>query len=679
MESLPTSAQRPSYVVVPTSTNFDTFFIRADFQFSPKDSLAAKFNSTAGNDIFPLDSQVPGFRTSAEPTSKGGDLRYDHLTSSPSVFTVSFGFNRFTSTLSQADPGPALPYIKISGFSPLGLPLSVPAQRAPTRSAQARGTWEKISPRHNLTLGGEFRSIATETVTQGGLRGAFLFSSLVNFLRGKSDYARIMQGDVQRDSGMNFLTGFAQDSWRLTRAVTLNYGFRWDYYGVIHERRNLLSTFLPNGPGLVQVGTRGINTLYHPDLNNFGPRLGFVFDPSGQNHVLIRAGYGIFYDAPPLDYFLSQSAPNTIVPGAAYDPIASGVVAAVSRYGFTWRSGPPGFGLNTGPPFDLFVADHNLRTPYTQSYNLGVAWTPTTKTLFQLTYAGSEAHKLYRLGDLNQPTPGPPDTAQSRRPFVQTFGNYAVINALESRSSSNYNSLLMSLEAHQWHGLDIRASYSLSHSIDDASDGIDFDFGLAYPQNSENTRGERASSTFDVRHRFTATFLYKLPRVEARHGVVDFILGGWNFSDVALLQSGHPLTVVTLSNPSGTNEFADRPDLVANPNRSPNAFLAFNAFSDNFFNRFGNLPRNAILGPNFFDTDVRISKDYALSEGKILQFSAQVFNVINRSNFGPPEHILSDGSAMFGHILSTANDADGHPRLGNGGPRKIQFGLRFTF
>ena len=185
-----------------------------------------------------------------------------------------------------------------------------------------------------------------------------------------------------------------------------------------------------------------------------------------------------------------------------------------------------------------------------------------------------------------------------------------------------------------------------------------------------------------MRQRFALSLLYEVPSQHRFGGVLDFLSRGWKLSATTALQSGHPFGVVTLSNPSGTNEFADRPDLVGKPatgSGHADAFLRFAAFSDQFTDRFGTLPRNAMVGPRFTNVDVGLAKDCKTSERVHVQLRADIFNLLNHLNLALPDQLLSDGPNVFGTVTSTTDMGDGNLRLGSGGARQIQLGLKLTF
>jgi hypothetical protein len=238
------------------------------------------------------------------------------------------------------------------------------------------------------------------------------------------------------------------------------------------------------------------------------------------------------------------------------------------------------------------------------------------------------------------------------------------------------------------HGLSGFATYAWSHSIDDASDGIDYAAGIALPQDSTNLRAEHGNSSFDTRHRFTVAFNYQVPRLTA---VPAWLGKGWQLNTIATVQSGRPIPIANSDDTSGRWNYRQRPNLVAgvNPIRShwtpTTGYLNPAAFTQPDWGTFGNLGRNQIYGPGFWNDDFSLLKTTPLRRGLELQLRAEFFNIFNHPNFALPNGSLSFGSDASGNPLpvgalsQTPDVAQGNPGLGGGGPRVLQFSARLQF
>jgi hypothetical protein len=324
---------------------------------------------------------------------------------------------------------------------------------------------------------------------------------LTDFLQGIPSGGEILQGNTNRNTYQNSHAFYAQDSYRITHQLTLNYGLRWDYFGVIAEQNNLLSNFDPAN-GLRQVGTDGLTSLYHPDYKNFSPRASVAYDLNGKGNTVIRVGFGQFFDVFSQDFFLGQVPYNAATPGSAYNNIGPRPILSNGSVAPQIVAGQPvfsGFGASS----NVFAVDQHLPTPYMFNYNLNVQQQLGKAAVLQVGYVGSEGHHLFRFRDINQLVT--PTSASLPYP------NFGYINYLETSANSVYNSLQAQLRIRDIHGLASTVNYNYSHSIDNASDGTDFEPNASQPNNSYRVDLERGNSNFDVRHRFTWMLDYKLP------------------------------------------------------------------------------------------------------------------------------------------------------------------------
>ena len=190
---------------------------------------------------------------------------------------------------------------------------------------------------------------------------------------------------------------------------------RWDYYGVVAEKNHLFSDFIPTSAttgDLTQVGPGGLSNLYNPDKKDFSPRASIVWDVTGKGTTVLRAGYGLFFDAFSQDMMLGHLPyPTFYAPGPAYNNIGPNPVqmanlnpAAVDANGVyipnTPIYGTPGCGVEC----DIFSFDRNIKTPYMENYNFNIQHQFSSKMSLQVGYVGSQGHRLFRFFDINQPS-----------------------------------------------------------------------------------------------------------------------------------------------------------------------------------------------------------------------------------------------------------------------------------
>ncbi len=718
---------RPNlFVTTRASNDVDSFIGKIDHSFNENNQLTGRYFYGTSNQSFPLAIQagniLPGYNTVTPTKVHLLSLSYLKIFSSTKVNEVRFGYNNFkqgffpedgsfdprsiglnTGVTNPQDFG--LPFIRIrndaiGGIASIGSNLSVPRARTDVNYHFIDNFSWKVGG-HDLKLGYEFRRTTVDAFFDAGYRGRLDFDSLADFLSGTLSGGRSARGNSDRNTFQNSHTLYLQDSWRFNRNLTLNAGVRWDYFGVIGEKNNLLSNF-DRTRGLVLVGTNGLDKLYNSDLNNFSPRLGFAWDLTGKSQTVIRGGWGLFYDAFSQDFFTGQLPFNTFNPGPAYNPVGPSPIL------FSFSTTPTI--VNNVPIFtgysdsDVFAVDRNLKTPYIQNYNLNLQHQLTKNVVLQIGYVGSTGRKLFRYRDINQPVNPAVSTARpfDNGPFAPSGGTFFYVNHLETTSNSNYNSLQTSLNIRNFKGISSQINYTWSHSIDDASDGQDYVANATQPDNSYRVDLERGNSNFDIRQRFVATVSYELP---------NFIkslprLGeGWQFNAIVTLRTGSPFHVNLFDDFNGTGEFFPRPDLVGDPyagTSGPDKFLNLSAFKvPCTFDaggscipstyHFGSLGRNSLIGPGYKNLDFSVFKTTKLTDRVKLQLRAEIFNILNHPNFASPLLPGFSADASFNGLDATGRGIGflpitvtpdvgiGNPFLGGGGSRNIQFSARLSF
>ena len=628
---------------------------------------------------------------------------------------VRGGYNRFFETFFPQDSGLdpraiglattsnpqdfGLPLITISGFSSIGANASLPRGRVDT-NWQYFTNFSYNAGKHNWKMGYEFRRTVVNQFFDAGYRGKISFDDLDSFLAGDIGSGRQASGDSHRVTFQNNDGFYVQDNFRFTPRLTLNYGLRWDYYGVIGEKNNRLSILDPNptSGGLRFVGSQGLSSLYPKDYNNFGPRIGLAWDAFGTGRTVVRAGWGLAYDAFSQDFFAGQLPFNTFNPGPAFNPGGPSPILFSFSPVSTITTGDPVFPASDFSDSDVFTVSQKLRTPYMQNFNLNVQQQLSSDVAFQIGYVGSIGRKLFTYSDINQ---GLPNTDGARPfdngPFAPSGGTFFYVNEFESAATSSYHSLQTSLNIRNWHGLNSTVNYTWSHSIDTASDGQDFVANATQPDNSFNRAAEKASSNFDIRNAFKWFFGYELPKTSHQWS------SGYGLDGVLSVTSGQPFSVTWQfeDDYNGTGEFFGRPDLVGDPfagTRTPDRFLNLSAFQApcapdgsgfcvDGTQHFGNLKRNAFVGPGFRSFDLGFFKNTDLGEKLKLQIRVDFFNVFNHANFSNPVlpnfavDFLANGidpatnrGTGFLPITATPDVGIGNPFLGGGGPTQYSVG-----
>jgi outer membrane receptor protein involved in Fe transport len=715
----------------------DSLIFKIDQHFGrgeASDLLTARYFYGDSDQSFPLalggGTTVPGFNTVTPTRVQVLSLSYTHLLTPKLLLEVRGGWNRFaegffpedqsfnpatiglnTGVTNKQDFG--LPQISFSdGTSGLGGNNSLPRHRFDT-NWQYFTNLGYTSGKHNVKFGYEYRRTTVNQFYDLGYRGRLKFTDFSNFLDGNIDNGGSQfAGDSQRTTHQNNSGFYVQDNWRFTRRLTVNAGLRWDYFGVIYEDKNRFSLFNPATQSLALVGQGGgPGSLYPKDLNNFAPRLSAAYDLRGNGNTIVRAGWGIYYDAFSQDFFIGHFPFNTFNPGPAYNGIGPSAITAAGSVAGTIVNNAPIF-TAFSPTADAWTVDQNIRTPYIQNYNVNVEQALGKKMALTVGYVGSAGTKLFRFRDINQHDP-----ATGAFPFAA----FNIVNQFESGASSRYNSLQVTWKLRNLHGLNSQLSWTWSHSIDNASDGEDFVPNAAQPDNSLNPGAEKGNSNFDARQRLTWMFGYTLPGAEFAKSFTS----GWSINGLLRLSSGQPYNLNSFENYNNTNEFFERPDVVGNPftgTGGPSKLLNLSAFAAPCdwdptagacvpgSQHFGNLGRNAFVGPDFKNFDFSLAKDTKLNERLNMQLRADVFNLFNHPNFsnptlpnflvnlennglvapvpGDPKCALSNGPLFKGcravgpgflPTTATPDVAIGYPFLGGGGSRNIQLAVKFSF
>jgi hypothetical protein len=724
--------------VVRDKNDGNNLIAKIDENLTNTELLTGRYAFSQSSQIFPFGSpggfgagsRLPQFAQTSPARVQVVSVSLLSTLSPSKINEVRLGYSRYRTSFSSLDANFNPNSIGLNfGTGKLGLPefdftnienlgatgFSVPRGRT-SQTFQILDNFTWLKGRHTFKFGGEFRRAAIGSFNDNLERGIFQFTAgiglstdpvvdaLANFYTGGTQdttfccsFVSVDSGNTQRTTYNNGLSFFAQDDYRVSSNFTMNLGLRWEYFGPLSEKNNLLSNLGRDG-NLALVGTDGLNGLYNRDLHDFGPRLGFAWQVA--KNTVLRAGYGIYYDYVPQDLFIANFTTSA---GVVTNPIGPQAVLPLSfdPTAFNGTNPTPNAPIMNGvasPPYSIFVTPRNFHSPYTQNWNLNVQQKLAQNTSFEARYVGSKGTKLVRLTDLNEP-----DATGTR-----ANPNYSAIDELTPSSSSIYHALQAIARIQNAHRISGFAAYVWSKSIDDASDGIDFVPGAAFPQDPGNLPAERGPSLFDTRHRFTTAINYDLPAWEA----VGKFGSGWQLNTIISVQSGRPIPIANSTDTSGRFYFNQRPNVVpgVNPVLShwipSTGYLNPLAFVQPAFGTFGDLGRDSIYGPGYRNVDFSITKNTQLTERLNLQLRAEFFNIFNHPNFALPAHTIipgfvdngSPGSPQvvpnpaahvngditqpllpMGLITQTPDVAQTNPGLGGGGPRVIQLAVKFTF
>ncbi len=618
-------------------------------------------------------NNLPGFGDTRPAQRYLISTGYIHVFSSAVTNEFHAGLNRVHILFQQAfnagpadfgmtSPSPVMPQIEVGsagGGNPwFGGITGFPQGRGDSTFMYS-DTLAWIRGRHSIKFGAEFRRFRNNNIN-GGTGGTILFPSLAAFLSAAPSQTAETALPVNPALRVNAFGSFVQDDVKLNAHLTLNLGLRWEYNGVPSEVHNRLGVFDFTNHALVRIGTNGIDEPYHQQFKNFGPRVGFSWDPFGHGKTVIRSGAGFYYDQP---------VTNIVTPLGSNPPFSQSVNITQGINLAAPFNSPPGVGAA------LQVVDPNFKSGRVLSYNLNVqqeVW----GTILQAAYVGSQGRHLRIIGDYNQGIGGkrPISTITSLNATGQPVtASGGAMTIQESVSNSNYNGLWLSAEKRFAKGLTFTASYTFSKSIDDNSVGS----SNAQVQNFYNIGAERALSDFDARHRFVLSGIYQLPLKWDHSGFTRRLVEGWAVSPIVNLQSGNPFSpIIPTADPSSL-ETLDRPNVVpgqplTRSNPDPQLWLNSAAFVLPPAGTFGNAGRNILTSPGFEDIDFAVSKRTAVTERVSLQLRGEAFNLFNHPNFAQPSNNFV--AANYGQILATRT-----ARGDLGSSRQLQLGLKLIF
>jgi len=638
--------------------NIDDWTLDINHNVTEKDRVHGYYAIQRRNFLEPgrFGNTIPGFGNTHHSLRQIFTFNETHTYGSALVNEVRFGFNRVygvdapNAQLNPADFGIAngitqaigLPQIDVGGGSlNFGGPALFPSGRGDTVFVVA-DTMSDLHGQHSLKLGAEFRKFFNNNIRLGS--GMFNFPTVAAFLAGTANSFSQTLGDQSSSIVQGALSSFVQDNYRWRPRVTLELGLRYDWNMTPTERYDRFIVFDARKVSLLRIG-RGVDEIYRQNNKNFEPRLGFAWTPFKSGKTVMRGAYAILVDQPLTSVASGRSAnPPLAVPLTFTGTIRFDNAINVAR--------AAGLAPQT--------VDHGFNNPYLQTWNLNVQHELKSDLGMMVGYFGSKGTHLTIRRNINQPVDGvrPYPALSESSPILPgtPLGN---ITQVESTGNSSYNALWITANQRFARGLQFNASYTWSKSLDYNSLSLQ---GVVV-QDSNNLRGDRGLSDFDVRHRFVLSAIYELPFKRKS------FLEGWQIAAVVQAQSGNPLNIVTSD--STINGVANtlRPDLTGSLGIVGRVDRWFDTSTFTPVARPGTLGRNVVIGPGFNNTDLSIIKNTKLGERMRVQFRAEFFDLFNHANFGQPGNVV--GSPTFGRITNTR-----FPTGETGSSRQVQFAFK---
>ncbi len=592
---------------------------------------------------------------------------------------------------------------------------------------------QPAAPRGAFTFSGQFSDVPNSNAKLNGIADMLLTpaKSNVGGVDNVGGLTTFLGSNFNATQYRRYYTGlYFQDNWRITPALTLNLGLRWDYFTPYQEANGRQANFIPSGngngsPGTYYMPKQGCDvarnsafdallaasnitldcvsdkTLGHAQVSNFAPRVGFAYRVFPT--LVVRGGYGISYGALgnlgtqgtlgtnyPFIYSITQTAPNSQAPLL----LSNGETATLENTFTTINLSNPAFVNPKG--LSLFGRQWDYRTPYVQTYNLTVQDQFTKHDAIQIGYVGTLGRHLDNIliGSNSPSEILPPGTNVSQIPSQSNnfqsfipFPNFAPNSTYETtNAASSYNSMQMTYQHELSNGLSLLANYTYSKCFSNQRTqgtgssayrapwlpgfGISRDYGLC---DTDTTNTIHVSGGYALPIGRGKTFLHGMSRL------ADTFFGGWAANGIYTYQTGNPLTVsCATATTSGFGCFApvvQGQDLYSGPHNvsqwlNPHAFgqpAAATQIGQTDYSVLGGNPQQA-RGPNWYNVDSSVFKQFQITEGLRLQFRAEAFNTFNHAQFSQPGSLNYSNPSNFAVITSTRN-----------GPRLLQFALKVAF
>jgi hypothetical protein len=693
--------------------NIDQGTIDIQHNFSDRDRLHGYYVNQHDLRQEPTQgANIPGFGDTRAGVRQVFTLGESHVFNSSMVNELNLGVNRILITFTPnntIDPnslglgstlGPNetfMPTIAIAGGPTFGDERTFPQGRGDTTGVIA-DNFSYVKGRHSLKFGTEFRDFKNSNFN--GDPGQLVFNSVADFIAGTADSSARTIGNVANRINENALDFYAMDSFKFEPYLTVELGLRYGWNMTPSEGNDRFVNFVPGGA--LGSTLQPITDPYGQQNKNFQPRVGFAWDVFHNGKTLLRSGYA---------YQVDQPITGVVTGLTSNPPFALPLSIATPQ---TFAALPALFNGSPSSVAPIFV-DPNFKNADVQSWNLNIQQQLTRSSSVMIGYFGNKgthleddinANQTAVLGQVGTGATNlnlPFQRLAANSPFLPGVPLAASITERQSDSNSNYNALWATYTQKVSHGLQLNASYTLSHSIDDVSRN---DAGIQ-AQNSNDIFLSRGNSDFDARHRFVANAIYDLPFKGNR------LANGWEIAPVMSWQTGNPFNLVAFNsssfngvgstitlNASGPIHTSGNPlgQWISNPGvlSVPCTLTTTNPASKTVTPTcvpgtltFGNSGRNSVYGPGFTNMDLALVKNTKISERLNMQIRADAFDVFNHPNYGQPGasggFLAASLQPAFasnpGNQFSTFSTIGStrFPNGDSGSSRQLQFAVKLQF
>ena len=665
----------------------DYFQARLDRYFGANQSLFGRYTIDDASQRLPTD--FPQFPRDFLSRNQFATGEHRWILSPLSLNTLRVSFSR-TRIGQNVEANTAVPLQSFNPSAPImgaidigGMPRFGPQSTVNFRAVQnVYGVEDSLAltrGKHVLKIGGLFERYQANMFNPTFGLGIFSFRSVSDFLRNVPFRFIGLSPEAQPDRYWRFaLFGFyIQDHYRVTRRVTLNLGLRYEYASVPKERYGRDAALLNLTDRTLQSGK-----LYNnPTSRNFSPRFGFAWDVFGSGSTSVRGGYGL--------YFNTNNQQNLIVT-VTNPPWTPRPVIANPSFP------RPNFAANA--ILSVRPIEFNLKNPNLHVWNFSIQQQLPGDAVFMVGYAGSRGVHLLRNTDANLAIPQQLADGTWFWPVGAPRRNtaFSTIELKKSDGESRYNAMVLDIRKRFSYGLTFQSSYTLARNIDNTQASTFFSDSVngnvsAMPE-FPGFEYNKGLADYHAKHNWVMNATYELPFARRATGATKALLEGWQVSAINNMRSGNPLTPFISGNwsrsawnPSNSPTAGfDRPSFAPGFTHesavigSPDQYFNPAAFALPLQGTLGNAGRGVLIGPNLRALDLSLAKSAklpVLGEQGNLQFRVEVFNALNRANFGTPSLIAFAGTSAterpfstFGRIRSTITSA-----------RQVQLVLRISF
>ena len=652
----------------------DTGSIKIDHQFSDTDRWNLRYNI---NDSYTAHTYNINLDQIQKVPARSQYVRWDetHIFSPTLLNDFGFAINRqVTNGLSGEDNLPIFSNFANVGANPGPALFS---ELTPKTTFQFLESLTKTASKHTLKAGADIRRQRINNMLRQ--QDILTFGDLAS-LQNNAPFALSRLGYPTLGFRSTNWNSYVQDDWKVSSRFTLNLGLRYEYNSVwnvvgepgvndvwssindVETVTDRVANFDFATQTLFPLG----RSFYEADRNNFGPRVGFAYDPFGKGKTVIRGFGGISYGP------MLQGAVNSL-PSNTHPNLSMSIFDAPLTFPVP-ADLPPVTGTLTVNAFDPFARD-----TYVENWALNIQHEIFPLTILTVGYVGNHGVKL--------PAGAAFAGLQLNRIDINTgarlFPGYGDERFLGNFLGSNYNSLQASVRRRAAR-FTFDINYAWSHEIDNTVNI----FGAF--EDSFNINLDHGNGDIDVRHNLTADALYDLPSLHGQAGIVRGIFGEWHAATVLYARSGLPFTIGL--QPGFFAADPQRPDYIQGQSiQPPNYSAPDNQLNPDAFefagavgSRGGTLARNSETGPAYFQWDLSLNKRFNLSERTKLEFRSDLFNILNHPNFNNPDSTLCTSYAAsgntcvpnpgFGKSLSTLGNL-----VGLGTSRQVQFALKLLW